>query len=230
MELRYLLVSVIIIVTTFIFSVYGVMTRDGRVIGVALSFMILGITFLVLGATYSRPFEELLRQYSSDLSIFTTKIIEDMGIISSNRTKLCLSSSLVVFSEKLTSCSNITAGVGIQNDIFYIAIPTTNFIQALSKIIEEESSLANAVKKFVIDMGSLCRFLSVTVEGNTITIEMNELTALARELIGHPLNIVRLGIIAIIAIHLKADVEVVEEIVTINSYKLKARVEGSRYG
>lgn len=231
MELRYLLVSIAIIVITFIFSIYGVVTRDSKVIGVALSFMVLGITFLVLGATYSRPLEELLKQYSSDLNAFITKVVEDIGVISSGRTKLCLDNSLVVFLEKPVNCNNIVAGVGIQNNAFYVAIPVTNFIQAVFKIIEEEEkSLASVVKKFVIDMYNLCRVLSVVMEKDVVVIEMNDLTDIAKELIQHPINIVRLGIIAVVSIHLKANVEVVEEIMAFNSYKLKVKVEGSKYG
>lgn len=229
MELKYLLVGVTIIVITFIFSIYGAMIRDGRIIGTALSFMVLGITSLVLGATYSRPFEEILKRYSSDLNAFTTKVIEDMGVIGSGRTKLCLDSSLVVFSEKPINCNNIATGVGIQNDIFYVAIPITNFIQAMSRTIEEEPGLANAVKKFIIDICNLCRFLSITTEGDTVVIEMNDLTDIAKELLGHPVNIVRLGVIVAIATYLKTNVEVVEEMTTMNSYKLKVKVEGSRH-
>lgn len=220
----------VVTATTFIFSVYGVMAKDSRITGVALSFMILGITFLVLGATYSRPLEELLKQYSIDLNAFTTKVIEDMGVISSGRTRLCLDSYLVVFSEKPVNCSNITAGVGVQNDVFYVAIPMANFVQAMSRVIGEEPNLANAVKKFVVDTFNLCRFLLISTEENIIVVEMNDLADLTKELIGHPTNIVRLGIIAVIAVHLKSNVEVVEEIATTNSYKLKVRAEGSIHG
>lgn len=230
MELRYLLTGISIIAITFVFSVYGVMARDSRAIGVSLSLMILGVMFLAIGATYTRILEELLKQYSRDLDVFTTKVLEDMGVVSSNRTRLCLRDSLVVFSEKSISCGSLMTGVGIKHDTFYVAIPIANTLQAISRIIEEERSLANAVKKFVIDTCGLCRALSVSREGDIIAVEMHDLTDLSRKTIGYPINVVRIGVIATVAVHLRTDVEVVEEVITTNSYRLKVRVEGSGHG
>lgn len=227
MEGRYLVSSVVITTLSTIFIVYGAAVASYQIIGVALSSMVVGVVLLTIGVTHSRPIEELLKLYSDDLNMFATRVLEDVGIVGSHKIKLCIEKKAVVFSEKLVECSSVAPGVGIINGVPYVALPISSTIKVVSKLVEGSSELAEVIRKLAIDAGGVCRTLSIYIEDGVVAVEMSELTKYAEEIMKHPVNIVRLAILASTAIHLNSNAEIVEEAATADSYRLKIRVLGS---
>lgn len=227
MDNVYIVIGLAIIFISIVFIIYGIITNNDQVIGISLSFMVLGIVFSVIGYTYVKPLEELLKCYSLDLGIFTTKTLEDMGIIDSSRVRTCLANQAIVFSEKSIECSKISIGVGVYNNIYYVAIPMENTIKMLTESIKREETLVSAIKKLVIDISSICRSISVIEEEeNYIVVELTDILNQAKEFNRYPVNIIRLSILLAISIYLDLDTEIVEEVSTPSSYRAKIKIIG----
>lgn len=229
MESRYVIVGLIIIVLAASFMVYGVIVLSDRIVGVALSVSTIGIVITVIGINYSEPAENMLREYSVDLEKFMTKIIEDMGIIGGHKIKLCYVQKALLYSDGDIPCSNVIVGIGMVSRAPYIAIP----VEGMLSILQQFTDLGNLVdklKKVFVDILAVCRGITVSTEDEMTVVELVDLTNRGINYIRTPINPVRLYLITTLALHYSRDIEVVEEAMTYESYKIKVRLGDTIYG
>lgn len=223
MERRYIVVGLSILVASAIFIAYGIAVASGQIIGAALSTVVVGMVFLSFGATYREPIEDLLKHYTSDIHLFTSRVIEDMGIVGGSRIRLCLEKSILIYSEKPIDCSSDTLiGAGILDDVPYVAIPISNTATWISRFIDIGGDIGENLRTLV---GRMSRAISVHIEGDAVEIELEGLTEAVREVMRYPVNIVRIAILATVAVSYGTDVEIAEESMATDSYRVKLRVE-----
>ncbi|MEM1645639.1 MAG: hypothetical protein QXL96_07205 [Ignisphaera sp.] len=229
MERRYILAGLTIIALAIVFIVYGIIIVSDRVVGVALSVTVIGVVFMVVGISYSEPVEDMLRQYIDDLNMVLVRLIEDMGIPSKHKLKLCYEQKVYYYSEKDIECSNIVTGVGITKGIPYIAIPAENMLKFVMSY-NESRDLVDKLRNIFIDMAMVCRGISIAREGDAISIEFIDLTEKGFNHIKTPVNLLKLYILALVAHHFEQNVEVVSEMISQESYKITLKLEGNKYG
>ncbi|MEM1541153.1 MAG: hypothetical protein QW101_00315 [Ignisphaera sp.] len=227
MENRYIIIGLAIISISSLFIVYGVLISNDRVIGVSLSILVVGVVSTAVGTTYREPLEEMLEHYIHDLNLFYTSVLEDTGIVGSHKIKLCLEDRVIVFSERVIPCSrNISVGVNMLDRVPYIALPITNILDYISKVVGESSDVVDGFRKIFIDTSYLCREVAITKENDTISIELSKLSEKALEMMKTPINIIRVYVLTLLAHHFKNDIEIVDEVITAESYKIIAKILG----
>lgn len=228
MENRFILVGLTILVVSIIFIVYGLVVTSDRTVGVALSIAVVGIVFVFTGVGYGEPAEHMLNQYAEDLNMFLTRVIEDMGIPDRHRVKLCYLQKIFCLSEGGIPCNNIVQGIGMVNSIPYVAISAEHILNFLSNIAIQED-LVDKFKRIFIDIAAVCRGIAITKQDNVFLVEFVDLTDKGFNYIKTPINLVKLYTIALLAQHFGRDVEVIEEIISQESYKIKVRIESAKY-
>jgi len=226
MENRYIIVGLAIISVSSLFIIYGVLTNNDRVMGVSLSILVVGVVSTAVGITYREPLGEMLEHYIHDLDLFYSSILEDVGIVGSHKIKLCLEDRVIVFSERIIPCRNISVGVNMINRVPYIALPITNILDYISKVVGESSDVVDGFRKLFVDTSYLCREISLTKENNIISIELSKLSEKALEMMKTPVNVIRVYVLTLLVHHFRNDVEIVDEIVTAESYKIIAKILG----
>lgn len=223
MESKYVIAGLTINTIATVFAIYGVLTSSYSVIGSALSAIVLGVVITVIGVTHVEPVEELLRHYVSDIDLFSTRILEDMGIMSEHRVKTCSEKKLLVFFEKNISCDNVSSGIGVLNNTPYIAIPIVHVMEYVSNNTEELRNLIDKLKLIFVDISSICKGVSVNWENDTLVVELVKVLDRGQNYVNTPVNLVRLYVLAIISSHFKKDAEILEEIRTQDGYRIRIK-------
>ncbi|MEM2220629.1 MAG: hypothetical protein QXF17_04420 [Ignisphaera sp.] len=229
MERRYVLVGLVVIALAVTFMVYGIVVASDRIVGTALSVSVIGIVFIIAGFGYSEPTEDMLRHYIEDLDAVLVRLIEDMGIPSKHKLKLCYEKKTFYFSSKDIECNNIVVGIGTAKNIPYVGISAENILKFVMHSVGV-GDLIDKLRNIFIETAMVCRGISVTREDSLISIEFIDLTNIGFNYIKMPVNPLRLYVLAVIAHHFEQNVEIVTEIVSQESYKVTLRLEGTKYG
>lgn len=229
MESRYLFAGLTIVSIALVFTLYGMMFHIYPVMGVSLSALVIGIAVTVIGATYSEPAEDILRHILSDIDMFVVRVLEDMGIVGGHNVKICLENMLAVFYEKPVECRNAAPGIGMASGAPYIAIPLDSISRYMGYVFEGVD-LVDMLKKLLIDILGVCRSIVITKAGNTISVELVDLTDKGFEYLATPMNPLRLLIPLAVTQSFRLDVEVSEEILTQTGYTMKLRLLGEIRG
>ncbi len=232
MELRYVTTGSAITAIAAVFIVFGIVTNDSTVLGVSISSLVLGLVILTLGLTYVEPASELMRYYSEDLNTLVSRFLEDLGIAGNHTLRTCLSDSnfLIVYSQKPLGCGEVRAGLGVLRSNPYLGVPMNGVMNHLSTppnpgVIED---VDDYLRDSLIKSYSICRGLRVRAggEGNTLTLELR-LNESSKQLLKSPVNLVRLVTLASLTKYFGMGVEVVNEVLTGDTYIVNVRLGGS---
>ena len=229
MEYRYVITGASIIAISTVFMIFSLLTSNNVVLGISLSTLVLGVVLLALGLTYIEPVSELMRYYVSDLDIFTTRILEDMGIASNYRFKVCFNEGRVfaVFTNGGIKCSDINLGVGIIGDSAYVAIPLTNVVSRIDKLLEaSRPELIDYVREVLVSTYGICRDVRVRRESDLVTVELILMSREAKQLMKTPINPPRMTTLSALARYFNSSVEIVEEDIVGDNYVLKVKIVG----
>ena len=229
MEYRYVVTGASVTAISAVFIAFSIFTGNNVVLGVSLSTLVLGVVLLTLGLTYVEPVSELMRYYVGDLDIFVTRILEDMGIASNYRFKVCFNEGKVfaVFTNGGIKCGDISLGVGIIGDSAYVAIPLTNVVSRIDKLLEvSRPELIDYVREVLVSTYGICRDVRVWRESNLITVELILMSREAKQLMKTPINPPRMTTLLALARYFNSSVEIVEEDIVGDNYVLKVRIVG----
>ena len=229
MEYRYVITGASIIAISTVFMIFSLLTGNNVVLGISLSTLVLGVVLLALGLTYIEPVSELMRYYVSDLDIFTTRILEDMGIASNYRFKVCFNEGRVfaIFTNGGIKCSDINLGVGIIGDSAYVAIPLTNVVSRIDKLLEaSRPELIDYVREVLVSTYGICRDVRVRRESDLVTVELILMSREAKQLMKTPINPPRMTTLSALARYFNSSVEIVEEDIVGDNYVLKVKIVG----
>ncbi|MEM1645719.1 MAG: hypothetical protein QXL96_07615 [Ignisphaera sp.] len=229
MESRYILAGLTIIALAASFLVYGLVVVSDRVVGIALSVAVVGVVLAFVGIGYSEPAENMLSRYAEDLNMFLTRIVEDMGIPNNHKLKLCYTQKILCLSENDVTCGDVVTGISIAGNTPYVGIPTENILNFLSNISAGED-IIDKFKRVFIEIAAVCRGIAIAKQDDLISVEFTNLTDKGFNYIKTPINLLRLYTLALIAHHYERDVEIVEESVSQEGYRVKLRIESATHG
>jgi len=214
MDVRLAALGIALLVSSLGLLLYSLNAGLQSVAGVALSTSVLGGVVAALGITYRDPLGAALLQYSRSLNKVLTKVYEDLGLLEREVLQVCRAEDgvLVVYAQKRVPCREVRPGVGLAEQVPYLAVqigasaPETSDPQEALR----ELGLADVVRVY-------------RSEGEVVA----ELVGIRRELVGEewrPLNPVQVLTAAILASTVGADLVREEEEHTGDLYRARFRV------
>lgn len=227
MTLGLLLLGVNTLLVSALLAIYGVVNRDGGLVGVAVSAGLVGGVFLVYGLSREEPRLGSILSYLSILASASTVVLEDLDLLDG---RVCVvgGEAMVAVYTKAECPVSVNPGLGFTSGSPYFSIPVSAFqdVSALEEVSAE--SLERALRSVLVEDLGLCR--SVKVEaggGNLVIVYATGLIDVLREYGRYPVNPFVLLIAAAMARLVGKEVLVVERSSIPGGLRLTLRVGSS---
>lgn len=164
MRLGLVLLGVNTVVVSSLLAIYGVINRDGGLVGVAASAGLVGGVFLVYGLSREEPRLGPVLSYLSILVNASTAVLEDLDLLDS---RLCVvggETAMAVYT-KAGCPASVNPGLGFASGHPYLSIP----VDVLREVpaLEESSveSLERALRSILVEELGLLRNIRVEPGG-----------------------------------------------------------------
>lgn len=215
-----------ILMIAFLLAIYGLLTGDLGLVGLAVSNSVIGGVILVYSLETSEPSIRALREYIKLLVNTSTVILEDMDLLNNT---ICVSSSdgdaLITITKKQCTPS-FNPGLGFTTGSPYLSIPieASSDILPLSDIRSE--IVEDSMNTILVDKLGLCKNIKVEQFGEMFIVYITGINELLVDYTRYPLNPVILLTLSTMARLLKAHrLQLVEKQETLGLLKLVIRVE-----
>lgn len=188
MTVGLLLLGVNTVLVSALLAIYGVVTQDGGLVGVAVSSGLVGGVFLVYGASREEPRLGSVLSYLSILANAATAVIEDLDLLDGRVCVVSKEEMVAVYTK--TDCpASVNPGLGFTSGSPYLSIPVNVFrdISALEESSAE--SLEGALRSILVEDLGLCRGVRVEAGGgNLVTVYATGLADVLREYSRYPVD------------------------------------------
>lgn len=188
MNTKFLVLGINIVIVSVLIAIYGLITGDNGLVGMAVSSGLVGGVFLVLASTPVETTIEAILSYTSTLVNGVTVILEDLDLLDH---KLCIertSNSLLLVFTKRDCPINPNPGIGMFTGFPYFAIPV-NILDDVERLeITTQESLEESLEDILISRLELSRALKVELRGDIITINVLGLSKIVSTYSKYPVD------------------------------------------
>jgi len=217
---KYLVSGGLIVIISVITAIYSLLVGIEVVLGVSLATLVLGIVVLTTGLTYGEPLVELFKTFSRDLSRLVSKVLEDSGLLSSSKFRVCLNDLKLVISAKPVNCLSTSLGFGLVDDVPYLAMP----LDVVKDFEVVGNDLRDYLREVLIGRFKVCRDVNVLVDDGNYLVELRSVGDDVMWLVKSPINYVRFLVLGLSAKFLSSDLELVNEDLIGSNYLIRFKV------
>lgn len=227
MNTRLVIAGSNIVLISGLVAIYGLATGDSELIGLSLSFGMIGATVIVYGTGYGELGPEFLLQYLKTLVESATVVLETLDLLDGNICGIVDSNGniLVVFSKSTASCKqSVGPGLGFSGGSPYYAIPVSTLPEIQSAEELDSKVVEDTLSNVLVSELSVCKSVKVNIAGEVVEVYIAGISELVRELANYPLEPIALLTTALLTKITRRPVAIVEKTSIPGGAKLVLRV------
>lgn len=189
MNRRLLVLSVNVLAVSALVLLYGVVTYETSLIGVALSSILLGLVLLTSCFTVTETIVNTLTEYSTLTSNALASVMEDMNLLESKIHVVRGDEGLRLVIIKAGRSEGVGPGLGVRFGEPYLAIPIDDVLKDVPQVEElVEGALESSLTSVLVETLGLCSRVVVRWSGGYVRVELVGVSKALEGLKGLPLN------------------------------------------
>ncbi|MEM2021699.1 MAG: hypothetical protein QXP80_05700 [Zestosphaera sp.] len=189
MNRRLLVLSVNVLAVSALVLLYGVVTYETSLIGVALSSILLGLVLLTSCFTVTESIVNALTEYSTLTSNALASVTEDMDLLESKMYVVQSGEGLRLVIIKVGRPEGVGPGLGVRFGEPYLAIPIDDVLKDVPQVEElVEGALESSLTSVLVETLGLCSRVVVRWSGGYVRVELVGVSKALEGLKGLPLN------------------------------------------
>jgi len=183
---KLLVLGINIVIASILLLAYGLVMAMPSVIGVSMSMAVIGGVIAVYSSLPRDPEAGFLLSYVKTLVNGLTAAIEDLDLLDAHSSIVRSGAGTLLIVSRAPCVENVDPGLGFSQGSPYIAIP----LESLSTVFEGVSAedVESFLRAVLVDELSICRAVSVSVEGNIYRVALSGLSDLLKEFTRYPLD------------------------------------------
>lgn len=229
MNTRLLVLGVNVLAASALIAVYGVLTSNSGLVGIALSISVVGGVLIVYSTTPQDPSVLALTSYSEILLNAVTSTLEDLDLLESRICVIRKKDSTYLVYSKIPCPFEVDSGVGFTGGSPYLAIPVSTPSVPIESSNEPTSLLLErSLAEILVGEFSACRSVRVEEEDGLYTVHVVGPAEVLKQYLERPVDPFTLFILIVSSEVLRAQsVRLIEKKITPDGILVVLRSEKS---